>query len=109
MSGNLAMLAGQPGYGNMSQAQLLMLRNSLPPNDPRQNMLAQYEHQAFAREYTEDNPITGPIGLSFLIPGYALAKSVGLAHGRSQPSIASILAGYKGIGQGLASVVGSAL
>lgn len=98
-------LNGAPDYGSMTHAQLLMLRNSLPPNDPRQAILAPYEHQAFAREYTEDNPITGPLGLSVAIPAYAAAKLLGLQHARTGPSIASILAGYKGVGQGLASVI----
>lgn len=94
-------LAGNPDYGSMSHMQLLMLRNSLSPNDPRQAILAPYEHEAFAREYTEDNPFLGSIGLSVAIPAYAAAKALGLQHARTGPSIASILAGYKGIGQGI--------
>jgi hypothetical protein len=39
------------------------------------------------------------------IPAYAAAKLLGLQHARTGPSIASILAGYKGVGQGLASVI----
>lgn len=98
-----------PDYASMSHAQLLALRNSLPPNDPRQAVLAPYEHQAFAREWTNENPVIAPISLAFAIPGYAAAKALGIEHARTGPSIASILAGYKGIGQGLASVIGRRL
>jgi len=108
-SSQLAALAGLPDYANMSHAQLLMLRNSLAPTDPQQAVLAPYEHQAFAREWTQDQPVLAPLSLAFAIPAYAGAKALGIEHARTGPSIASILAGYKGIGQGLASVIGRAL
>jgi len=99
----LAALAGQD-YGSMSHAQLLALRNSLAPDDPRQAILAPYEHQAFAREWTEDSPVVAPLSLAFAIPAYAAAKALGLEHARTGASWASIAHGYQGIGQGLANV-----
>ena len=105
MAGLLANYIAPPDYDSMTQDQLLRLRNSLPDNDPRQAMLAPYEHQAFAREYTADNPILGTLGLSVAIPAYAAAKALGLQHARTRPSIAAVLAGYRGIGQGLTGAV----
>jgi hypothetical protein len=98
-------LSGAPDYGSMTHAQLVALRASIPNDDPRQSVLAPYEHQAFAREWTQDSPIVAPLSLMFAIPAYTAAKTLGVVHARSQPSIAAILDGYKGIGQGLANVV----
>lgn len=108
MAGNgqlLAAYSARPDYGSMTHAQLVQLRASIPPDDPRQNEIAPYEHQAFAREWTQDSPVIAPLSLAFAIPAYAAAKALGIEHARSKPSIASILAGYKGIGQGLASTI----
>lgn len=108
MADPTGMLAGYtepPDYGSMSHAQLVQLRDSIPPDDPRQNEIAPYEHQAFAREWTQDSPVIAPLSLTFAIPAYAAAKALGLERARSKPSIAAILAGYKGIGQGLAGAV----
>lgn len=96
-----------PDYQSMTHAQLLNLRNSLPPDDPRQPMLAAYEHQAFAREWTKDNPLLAPLSLSVAIPAYSLAKLTGLVHARTPASWNALVSGYKGIGQGLASLGGA--
>ena len=93
-----------PDYGSMTHAQLVQLRASIPPDDPRQAILAPYEHQAFAREWTQDQPVLAPLSLSVAIPAYAASKALGITHARTGASIASILAGYKGIGQGLSAV-----
>lgn len=88
-------------YETMSHADLLRLRNSIPPNDPRQQMLAAYEHQAFAREWTRQHPIIAPLSLMFAIPAYTAAKKLGIVHSRTPGSVNEMAAGYDGMWQGL--------
>lgn len=94
-------LLGHPDYGEMTHAQLVNLRASYAPDDPMQAVLAPYEHQAFAREWTQEQPLLAAPSLAVAIPGYAIAKALGIEKARTGPSIASVLAGYKGIGQGI--------
>lgn len=87
---------------NLSHSQLLQLRSYIPDEDQKtHNLVAPYEHQAFAREYTNENPVSGTLGLAAAIPAYQLAKLFGLAQGRSAPSMQEVKAGYQGIEQGL--------
>lgn len=88
----------------MSHAELLKLRNSLDPGDPRQVELAQAEHQAFAREWVKENPVTATASLLAAIPGYSAGKAVGLVHSRTPASLDEMASAYRGIGQGLGLV-----
>ncbi len=88
-------------YAGMSHADLLNLRNALPPNDPRQGQIAPYEHAAFAREWTQENPLAAVPSLALGIPGYSLAKLLGMTHARSPASLAEMGQSYRGMGQGL--------
>jgi len=92
-------------YAEMSHADLLRLRNSLAPDDPLQAELAPYEHAAFAREWTEENPVVAVPSLAVSIPGYSLAKLMGMGHSRTPASLAEVTQGYRGIGRGLASLL----
>jgi hypothetical protein len=92
-------------YTRLTFAQLRQLRDQYPDNSPMQAMLAPYEHQAFAREWTQDSPLVAAPALAVSIPGYALAKLLGLQHGRTKSSLAEMAGGYRGIGQGLASLM----
>ncbi len=91
-------------YSRYSFEQMRRLRDQYPDNSPMQAQLAPYEHQAFAREWTQDNPLVAAPALSVSIPGYALMKLLGLQGGRTKPSLAEMAGGYRGIGQGLASL-----
>lgn len=65
-----------------------------------QDLLAAYEHRAFAREATRDNPLMAvPIAAS--IPIYQLAKLFGATNARSSPSLFQAGQGLLGIGEGL--------
>lgn len=65
-----------------------------------QDMLAAYEHRAFAREATRDNPLMAlPIAAG--IPLYQVAKMLGLTSSRSAPSLYQAGQGLLGIGEGL--------
>lgn len=85
----------------LSHAELLLLRNKLPPDDPRQAELAPLEHAAFAREWTAENPYLAAPALAVSIPAYSLAKAVGLSSARTPGNITEVLEGYRGIGRGL--------
>ena len=85
----------------LGHADLLRLRNSLAPNDPRHAQLAPLEHAAFAREATAENPLSA-IPLALAIPAYTGAKAVGLTDARSPATLEEVLLAYQGIGRGLA-------
>jgi len=92
-------------YSRMSFADIRKLRDQYPDASPMQDRLAPYEHQAFAREWTQDNPLVAAPSLAVSIPGYALAKLLGIQHGRTKSSLAEMAGGYRGIGQGLWSLM----
>ena len=98
MSGNIAPV----DYRAMSHAELLRLRNALPPDDPRQAELAPLEHAAFAREWTAENPLVAVPALAVSIPGYSVAKSAGLTSARTPGNISEMVEGFRGMGRGLA-------
>jgi hypothetical protein len=84
--------------GNLSHAELMALREKSPPE--RQGMLAPYEHRAFAREATAENPLMA-LSLATAIPAYQLAKLLRLHGSRTGPSLEQMRQGYVGIGEGL--------
>lgn len=89
-------------FGNLSHAQLYNLRQLYNNNPQMQNQIAPAEHQAFAREFATESPLSAAVSLPFAIPAYTLSKYLGLTQGsRSQPSLEEVLSGYKGLGQGL--------
>jgi len=91
-------------YSRLTFEQLRALRAQYPDDSPMQAQLAPYEHQAFAREQTQRNPLAGA-GLAVAVPGYALAKLLGISHGRTPASWDEVAGGYRGIGQGLAGLM----
>ena len=93
-------------YADMAHSELLRLRDSIPHDDPRQRILAPYEHAAFAREWTMENPAVAVPSLAVSIPGYSLAKLLGYGNERTTPaSLAEIAQGYKGMGRGLMALM----
>lgn len=84
----------------MSHAELYRARiNAKTPEE--QKHIAPYEHRAFAREYTEENPVTGAVGLAVAIPAYQAAKATGLTSSRTGVDTKQMVEGYKGIAEGL--------
>lgn len=65
-----------------------------------QNRLANIEHRAYARERVKENPANA-VGLSVAIPGYYVGKKTGILKGRSEATIDQMIAGYKGLTEGL--------
>ena len=65
-----------------------------------QNLLAGYEHRAFAREATADNPLMA-LPIAAATPLYQLAKLLGTTDSRSQASWGQMGQGLLGVGEGL--------
>lgn len=87
--------------GGMSQADLLAIRARAGDNPALQNLIAPYEHRAFAREWTAEDPWIAAPSLAVATPAYSLAKLLSAHGGRSEPSMAEITQGYQGIWEGL--------
>lgn len=69
-------------------------------NKEQQNYISPYEHRAFAREATQENPwMAVPVGIS--IPAYQVYKA--LFGARSDPSLSQVIEAYGGIKDGLFS------
>jgi len=82
----------------MTHAELLMERMK---EGAEQDVLGPLEHGAFAREWTQENPVVAVPSLLASIPGYTLAKLLGLQNGRSSASIDEMAEGYRGMWEGL--------
>lgn len=81
----------------MSHADLYRMRAQLGAD---QGLLAPYEHRAFAREATAENPLMA-LPIATAIPFYQLQKILGLSGARSAPSMDQMVQAYKGIWEGL--------
>lgn len=101
----LARLAQTPHMELMLQRAMARQAN----DTTRDQQLAPYEHQAFAREYVGQHPVSGALGVGAAIPLYQLSKLLGLApttNGQTTPaSLQQLIAGYQGIGEGLAGAL----
>jgi hypothetical protein len=93
---------GNPEYASMPHSDLYQMRYQQPT---KQNEIAPYEHRAFAREWTQENPLLASVSLPFAIPGYTAYKAMGFGNTRSQPSMDQIKQGYTGLAEGLLSLM----
>lgn len=81
----------------------LKLARNLPQNQTPeiQNALGPREHQAYAYDVMREHPLMGiPMNL-IGVPGYSIAKSLGLVRGRSKVSLDELASGYQGMWQGM--------
>lgn len=86
---------------SLDHSTLLRLRERNPDTN-LQKLLAPYEHRAFAREATKENPLmAAPIAAA--TPLYAAAKGLGLIGGRSGAGnpLGQMKAGFTGVAEGL--------
>lgn len=79
--------------------QLIALRKQVENNQQQQNRVANYEHQAYARETVQDNPLMA-VPMAAMIPAYQVYKGV-MGGARSEGGLQQMEAGYKGVLQGL--------
>jgi hypothetical protein len=82
----------------LSHAELYALREQ---PEAMQGMLAPLEHRAFAREWMEENPWAAGLSLPFMIPGYAIAKALGLQKSRTPASMDQVMGGFHGYAEGM--------
>jgi hypothetical protein len=94
-----------PGLlSGMDHASLYMLRAKAPKEV--QGLLSPYEHQAFAREAVQENPLMAlPIAAGTL--AWPVYKTL-VSPGRSEPSLDQVKRGLLGVGQGLGGWLGDA-
>jgi hypothetical protein len=95
-----------PGLlSGMDHASLYMLRARAPKE--MQGLLSPYEHQAFAREAVQENPLMAlPIAAGTL--AWPVYKTL-VSPGRSAPSLDQVGQGLLGVGQGLGGWLGGLL
>lgn len=90
---------------NMSHEDLVRLRLNSPDDQELQQRIAPYEHRAFAREVTKDNPLMAvPVGLA--TPMYQAKKYMERPFITAKPddtpsSLEQLQQGYMGINDGL--------
>jgi hypothetical protein len=84
--------------GLMSHDELLIRRRKAGSEE--QKKLAPAEHRAFAREYVEENPGTGPAAIYAGSIGYQLAKALGLHGSRSGVDPDQVRAAFQGVAEG---------
>lgn len=92
-------LSDYPELGNLSWEELLELRRRYTGNQEAQNLLAPYEHMAYAREDVRDRPYMA-LPYMAMIPGYQAYKAL-FTGGRSNNPLEAMAGGYKGVAQGL--------
>lgn len=78
---------------------LINMRRQNPKNERLQDIIAPYEHRAYAREDVAENPLRA-LSYGYLIPGYQAAKVVGVVRG-TKPSFDQMMQGFYGVGEGL--------
>lgn len=99
IAASLATLSGDQ-LGTMKHADLYSARDYVPRGDrDAQNKISAYEHRAFAREATAENPLLAiPIAAGTLAyQPYKLFNR----QSRSDPSLAQVGQGLLGVGEGL--------
>lgn len=87
------------GLQDLTWEELLALRRKYNGNQDAQNLLAPYEHMAYAREDVRDRPYMA-LPYMAMIPGYQAYKALFIG-GRSNNPLQAMAGGYKGVAQGL--------
>lgn len=83
-----------------THAVLSALRNrTVDPAEQRR--IAPAEHRAFAREWTQEQPLLAVPSLIAAIPTYSVAKAAGILRARTPASLDEMAEGYRGLGEGI--------
>lgn len=93
------MRKNKDSMAGMDHASLYQMRERLGRNSSMQGDISPYEHRAFAREATKDNPLMG-LPIAAATPLYQLYK-MATSQSRSRPSIDQITQGWTGVGEGI--------
>lgn len=99
----LAQLASMSpeALGQMDHATLYRARQYIPAQ--LQGLVSPYEHRAFAREATQENPL---MALPIAVGTLAYQPYKALMGARSAPSFDQVGQGLLGVGEGLARRIG---
>jgi hypothetical protein len=102
--------------GGMSHSELVQLRAANTKDNALNVQVSPYEHRAFSREFITDATSNAEAGLravslSAAIPAYYVSKATGVqgvinsvsgeTGTTTPPSLEQVLAGYKGVGEGV--------
>lgn len=87
---------------SMPHSELYQMRATQPN---MQDIIAPYEHRAFAREWATQSPFLAGVSLPFAIPAYTASKYLGINKARSPASLEEMKQGYIGLGEGLAQAM----
>lgn len=85
---------------------LKRMRVTTPGDDPFQQVLAPLEHREFAQNFTEDNPVLGPLSLLFAIPGYTAYKKLFRPDNRTPANFDQFFGGFEGMARGIKANLG---
>lgn len=97
-------LPGKDKMAEMSHGDLYSLRAKLKTKEA-QDIVAPYEHRAFTREYVEENPVTGTLGMVAAIPAYQALKSAGQTSSRSGASLEQAKQAAIGVAEGVGNAI----
>ena len=87
----------------MDWESLYELRMKFAGNPQAQELIAPYEHRAYAREEAASNPVSALGYATLLVPGYQLAKMAHLTpvdDMSTGPSMKQLMSGIQGAGEG---------
>ncbi len=87
------------GLLDLPHSELYRMRDRAK-DQAEQDLLAGYEHRAFAREAVGENPLMA-LPITAAIPLYQLAKILRMTGSRSQPSWGQMGQGLLGVKEGL--------
>lgn len=90
---------------NMSNSDLMDMRNRFNGQQWAQDLVAPYEHRAWAREHS-GSPISAAIE-AVAVPAYQAAKAMGVMHGRTPASSQELTQGWAGVIDGLLNQLGA--
>jgi hypothetical protein len=101
-------LPGEDELDSMKWDDLYALRSKYAGNSEMQEKLAPFEHQAYAREAVQDNPLTAPVWAAMPVAYQAYKALGGGNHDNmtTPASLAQATAGMKGALQGLGNAIG---
>lgn len=88
--------------------ELYMKREEMGP-EADHSKIAPLEHGAYAESRVREQPILGPIEQLLAIPGYNMARALGLMDTWSPVTLDDMAESYRGLGRGVGANVGDLL
>lgn len=90
---------------SMPHSTLYSMRDHNAADRSLQELLAPYEHRAFAREWAREDPLLAALSIPFAAPAYyagkAIGQPLGLFSDATPPSLEQLKQAYIGLFEGL--------